>query len=637
MNTAPLRLLIAEDEAAHVEAIRRAFETAGAKVDLRAVANLREYRACIAEWTPDLALVDLNLPDGRGVEVLTHPPEDALFPVLVMTAFGNQEIVVEVMKAGALDYVVKSIEAFAALPCTVERAFREWQLLRGHKQLEEAQRESEEKYRVLVETTDTGFLILNNEGKVIDANAEYVRLTGHRELGDILGKTVIEWTADYDRQNIAAALAQCVKVGFIKNFVFDFVDGNGRITPAEVNAAIIGTGGSMRIVALCRDITVRKRNENELQKMDKLQSIGVLAGGIAHDFNNVLLGLYGNISIAMDDLSKEHPSYAPLEEAEKSMTRAVRLTKQLLTFAKGGDPVKESVSLGTMIGEVARFDLTGSNVSLVYHHDEDLWPVDADRGQLQQVVSNLVINARQAMPKGGHLTITLENADHPSESVPGLRAGRYVKVMVQDTGGGIEPKVLGHIFDPYFTTKQTGSGLGLATVWSIITKHGGHIGVVSELGKGTTFTFYLPASAALPVKTKPPAAEGPAPARLAKLLIMDDDDMVCDLASKILARCGYTVATAPGGQEAIALYRQALESGAPFDAVIMDLTIPGGPGGKEVIKDLLALDPRVHAIVSSGYADDPVMANPSAYGFKGTVAKPYTARALREAVALVLA
>jgi PAS domain S-box-containing protein len=386
------------------------------------------------------------------------------------------------------------------------------------------------------------------------------------------------------------------------------------------------------------DITDRHRSEAELQQLQTLQSIGTLAGGIAHDFNNILLGLFGNISIAMEDLPKEHPCYAPLAEADKAMSRAVRLTKQLLTFAKGGDPVKENVSLGAMVEEVARFDLSGSNVSLICHQGRDLWPVDADKGQIQQVISNLVINARQAMPAGGHLTIALENVDLPEKAIAALRPGHYVKVTVQDECDGINPKVINQIFNPYFTTKQTGSGLGLATVWSIINKHGGHIGVASELGKGATFTFYLPASAApTTAEAKPPAAACTPLASPAKILVMDDDDMVCDLASKILTRCGYSASIAPSGQETIALYRQALEAGAPYDLVIMDLTIPGGIGGKEAVKALLALDPRVRAIVSSGYADDPVMSNPAKYGFKGTVTKPYTARALREAVARALA
>ena len=509
--------------------------------------------------------------------------------------------------------------------------------LTERKQAEDAVRKSEEKYRVLVETTDTGFLILNNDGKVIDANAEYVRLAGHRELADIRGKAVSEWTADYDRQRNAEAVDQCVKVGFIKNFGIDYVDGNGRITPVEVNASISGTGESMRIVSLCRDITERRQAEMELQKLDKLQSIGMLAGGIAHDFNNILQGLYGNISFAKEDLAKGHPRYLSLEEAEKSMTRAVRLTKQLLTFANGGNPVKESVSLGTMVEEIARFNLSGSNVNLVFHSAEDLWLVDADRGQIEQVISNLVINARQAMPKGGCLTITLENADLSAEPVSGLKQRRYIRVIFRDEGCGIDPKMISKIFDPFFTTKQIGSGLGLAIVWSIINKHGGHIDVASELGKGTTFTFCLPASASLlPEETQTPAEECPAKARLAKILALEDEDLVSKILVRMLTPCGYTVVTAPDGQEAVTLYRQAMEVGAPFDAVILDLTIPGGPGGEEVIKDLLALDPNVRAIVSSGYANNPVMSDPAAYGFKGTISKPYTVNALRKIVARVL-
>ena len=396
-------------------------------------------------------------------------------------------------------------------------------------------------------------------------------------------------------------------------------------------------GKVLKWFGTCTDIDEVKKAESELQKVDKLQSIGTLAGGIAHDFNNILQGLFGNISLAMEVLSKEHPGYAPLEDAEKSMSRAVRLTKQLLTFAKGGVPVKEAVSLGAMVEETVRFDLSGSTVRLVCHQAEDLWPVDADRGQIQQVVSNLVVNARQAMPSGGHLTVTLENAELPAEAVPGLGQGRYVKVSVRDEGCGIEPGVIGRIFDPYFTTKPTGSGLGLATVWSIIAKHGGHIGVTSELGKGATFTIHLPASAVPRREEETSKRPAHVISKPAKILVMDDEASVCRLAVQMLSPCGYSVTTTPGGREAIARCKQALEAGEPFDVAIMDLTIPGGVGGVQAIKDLLELTPHVRAIVSSGYADDPAMANPAAYGFKAALAKPYSQNELRDAVARILA
>lgn len=382
---------------------------------------------------------------------------------------------------------------------------------------------------------------------------------------------------------------------------------------------------------------IRKRTDEELQKIDKLKSIGTLAGGIAHDFNNILVGLYGNISLAKELLDPHGPAYQSLEEAEKSMSRAVQLTRQLLTFSKGGTPIKEDVLLGAMIEEIARFDLSGSAIRLCYRDCGNVRPILADKGQIQQVISNLVINARQAMPNGGHLMITLENADLAPDNMFGLQPGCYVKVTVQDTGPGIDPELLGKIFDPYFTTKATGIGLGLTTVWSIIHKHDGHIQAESRKGQGTSFIIHLPASSTrcetdAKVLIDESLSVSSLTARAKKILVMDDEPSICDLISKMLTHVGYSVETVSDGQQALARYQQALASEHPFDGVIMDLTIPGGKGGKEIIKELLALDPQVRAIASSGYAEDPVMANPSTYGFKGTVAKPYTSATLREAV-----
>jgi CheY-like chemotaxis protein len=319
------------------------------------------------------------------------------------------------------------------------------------------------------------------------------------------------------------------------------------------------------------------------------------------------------------------------------MNRAVRLTKQLLTFAKGGEPVKEDVNLGALVEDVAPFDLSGSQVRLVYRQVENLWPAKVDKGQIQQVISNLTINARQAMPAGGRLYITLENVEIQEDFDLCLQHGKYVEIAVRDEGSGIDPKHLGRVFDPYFTTKQTGDGLGLATVYSIVHRHGGHISVVSELGQGTTFTLYLPASETSPrAESRQTAAAYPTLLYPTSVLLMDDQEMVRVIVSKMLTRCGYTVATAPGGREALEMYKQALANGAPFDVVIMDLTIPGGIGGKEAIKNLLAIDPQVRAIVSSGYSDDSVMTNYAEYGFKGIAPKPYTLIELQEVLTRVL-
>jgi PAS domain S-box-containing protein len=501
------------------------------------------------------------------------------------------------------------------------------------KRAEDELREREKNYRTLIETTRTGFLVLDGQGRVMDANAEYVRLSGRRELGEILGRCVIEWTAEHSREKNTVAVTRCIRDRIIQGLEIDYTDLDGRITPIEINATAEGTGADLRILALCRDITERKQGEVELQKIDKLQSVGTLAAGIAHDFNNILQSLYGNISFAKEDIPKGHPSYAFIEKAEKSMNRAVRLTKQLLIFAKGGAPIKETFDLKTMVEETVHFDLSGSNVNLVYHHADDLWQVDADKGQIQQVFSNLVINAREAMPNGGNLYITLQNADLATDAIPTVNPGRYVKIVVKDEGAGIDPARISKIFDPYFTTKHTGSGLGLATVWSIITKHGGYVRVVSELGKGAKFTFYLPATTSvLHIETKSSTVKCPISDRPTKILVMDDEEAICELITQMLARFGCTVATAYGGQKTVALYKQALEAGAPFDLVILDMTIPGEPGGKEVINDLHALDPNVRAIVSSGYADNSVIANPTAYGFKGAIVKPFISNGLREIV-----
>ncbi len=392
-------------------------------------------------------------------------------------------------------------------------------------------------------------------------------------------------------------------------------------------------GQPVKVFATIQDVTERKRAEDELQRMQKLESIGTLAGGIAHDFNNVLTGVFGNISIAKEELSADQPAYEYLQEAEKSLNRATRLTSQLLTFSKGGMPTLEHTSLHELVREVASFDLTGSNVKPVFSISEDLWLANVDKGQIQQVISNLVINAQQAMPNGGTVYIQLENEHIVENQVPGLQPGRYIKLTVKDEGIGIEPKHRDQIFNPYFTTKQTGSGLGLATSYSIIQKHKGHIALESRVGKGTTFTVYLPVSDSREetVAEIPPHQTYPVDQHT-KILVMDDEEMVCNVVERMLMKMGYQVQIAKDGKEAIELYKTAWLANERYEAVIMDLTIPGGMGGKEAVQKILEIDPNANCIVSSGYADDPVMANHEQYGFKGICTKPYSMDELKHAL-----
>lgn len=384
---------------------------------------------------------------------------------------------------------------------------------------------------------------------------------------------------------------------------------------------------------LQNEIAERERIESEFSRIQKLESLGLLAGGIAHDFNNLLGAIMGNISLAMLDIDPESRAHDQLSKADRASLRAQELTRQLLIFSRGGAPVKRPVSLPAVIAEAAGFSLRGSRVLHELSLPKDLWPVEADEGQIMQVFNNLLINADQAMPRGGIIRITGENVTLAPNDVPTLPAGRYVMISVRDAGTGIPKEHLDRIFDPYFTTKQKGSGLGLAATYSIVRRHEGHITVRSDLGSGATFYVYLPASDGV---VAPPARPEKVLTGSGRVLIMDDETEMRNTTGSMLERLGYTVEQAGEGEEAVEKYRAALEAGVPFDAVIMDLTIPGGMGGKEAVRKLLAIDRTARVIVSSGYSDDLVLADFRSYGFQDVVVKPYRIRDLSEVMRRVI-
>lgn len=381
------------------------------------------------------------------------------------------------------------------------------------------------------------------------------------------------------------------------------------------NSATIG------IVIVFRDVTEKRRMENELLKMEKLESVGLLAGGIAHDFNNVLTSVVGNISLAKKHIDNENIAYDRLVKAEKASQRATDLAYRLLTFSRGGEPVRESASIVDILKESSDFGLSGSHIASEFIISEDICNVNVDAGQMSQVFSNLIINAVQAMPNGGKIVYSVRNVMMENNKIPGLEAGAYVQLSVKDTGTGIPKEDIPRIFDPYFTTKPEGSGLGLASVYSIIKRHSGHITVESKQGNGTIFHIFLPVSGSESVCAI--SEEQSATRGHGKVLVMDDEKLVRDVSGEMLKALGYEVELASDGKEAIELYQRASEAGRPFDVVIMDLTIPGGTGGKEAIQKLLSIDPDVKAIVSSGYSNDPVMADFKEYGFRGVIIKPY--------------
>ena len=389
-------------------------------------------------------------------------------------------------------------------------------------------------------------------------------------------------------------------------------------------------------VWVVRDVSDAAKLEMQRSRAARLESLGVLAGGLAHDFNNILVGVVGNLSLAQAMLREEDTSIASrLAEAEASCVRARSVTNQLLTFAKGGAPVKIAASIPELVVECARFALSGSSVAPRFSFDADLWSAEVDVTQTGQVVHNLVLNAMEAMPRGGVVSIGLDNVTVTGtaqwRAVP-VAPGDYVRLSVQDTGVGIDPQQLGHIFDPYYTTKEKNAGLGLAISYSIVQAHGGAITVDSRPGKGSRFDVYLPAASRPAVEATQSVTEH----RPGRVLLMDDDVDVVEVTRDMLEMLGYVADTTSNGTSAIDRFRDAAANGSDFDAVVLDLTVPGGMGGAEAVLGIREIRPDVPVVVTSGYADNPVLAHFREYGFDGVLPKPFglndLARALEEAV-----
>jgi PAS domain S-box-containing protein len=407
---------------------------------------------------------------------------------------------------------------------------------------------------------------------------------------------------------------------------------------ADSAAPIIDSEGNMKgVVLVFRDVTGRIKSEKELLKITKLESLGLLAGGIAHDFNNLLAGLFGNISLAKKRIDPESKAYKNLESAEKIYRRASDLTKQLLAFSKGGEPVKEIADITKIIEESTMFAIRGSSIQVERDFPEDLMRAEVDSGQISQVISNLVINAKQAMPDGGRIWISANNFDNSDMKMPVLERISYIRISVRDEGIGIPRKYLDKIFDPYFTTKQDGSGLGLATAFSIINKHNGLITVNSEPGESATFTFYIPAS----TKSRVDEVTGDEkleslPALNARVLVMDDDPVILNMIEDMLEEIGCFSCCVDDGAKAIEEYNKSYNEGKQYDIVFLDLTVQGGMGGEEAVKRLKHDYPEARCIVSSGYSTDPVISNFRDYGFSGHVTKPYLIRELYNEISRVL-
>ena len=505
--------------------------------------------------------------------------------------------------------------------CVVSRDITE------RKKAEEKIFAEKERLRTTLMSIGDGVIVTDEKGKVILINHVAQRLTGWAEedamgrpLEDVF-RIIDEKTGEKYRDSFERVMKREKKVRLDKDILLISRNGERRIVSVAGSPVKDKYRRVIGAVIVFRDITQEKKHEEERLRLSKLESLGILAGGIAHDFNNILMGILGNISLAKLDIPQDSPAFQRLSDAEISCLNAKNLTNQLLTFAKGGAPVKEPASIKELIEESASFSLRGTSVELVTRIPESLWTVEVDPSQMNQVIQNLVINAVQAMPQGGKVFIEAENVFVKEGDMLPLPPGRYVKISVRDQGIGIPENLLPRIFDPYFTTKQSGSGLGLAICHSIIRQHGGHITVESELNKGTTFHIYIPASKKEYTGMKDEEIkEIPGHGRI---LLMDDEKVVREVTKAMLEKLGYEVTLAETGEEAIKLYKEKKEGGESFDVVILDLTVSGGIGGREAGKRILEYDPEAKIIISSGYFNDPVMAHYKQYGFKGSVPKPY--------------
>ena len=627
-NGRPRTILIVDDNQGLISLIQRClardgFHTAVAYNGQEALNWLSHHRA-------DLLLLDLQLPDMTGEDLINHLDHRAMtLPFIVVTGQGDERLAVKMMKRGARDYFIKDSNLIELLPSIVTQTFEQIQQEKRLAMAEEALRTERERMSITLASIVEGVLTTDTQGRITYMNTMAEELTGWREQ-EATGRPIEEVVRFLDEgfnKNGDHPVIHVLRNGVALHPLHHTPMCDRMLKERPVIVSVSPLRRSDRnllgTVVILRDMTERITLDQEMLKASKLDSLGLLAGGIAHDFNNLLTAILGNLSMIQTWMNPKDHLFPFVSEAESASLRAKFLTLQLLTFAKGGSPLKKPLALQNMVSESANFALSGSSTRCHSDIPDDLWLVNADEGQIGQVVHNLALNAHQAMPAGGTLTIHGENvivseedAARKTLSAP----GKYVKLTIQDCGNGIPPYAIHKIFDPYFTTKPTGSGLGLSTAYSVIKNHHGIITASSVPGQGSTFTIYLPAHAEAQITTAPSPLFANGEGRI---LVMDDEESIRLMLGEMLRYLGYDVQCVAEGKEALDRYQEAFHTHRPFSAVILDLTVPGGLGGKDIMRQLQEFDPHVKGIVASGYCNDPVISRYSAFGFHGVVAKPF--------------
>jgi len=620
-------ILVVDDEESALTALERALRR---EYNVFSATNGEDALAIMEQNDIHLVIADYRMPGMTGVEFLEKTLQDHPRTIrVILTAYTNEQLLTDAIN-------IVNAHGFLTKPWDtdeVKSLVKKWEKAETkRKRAEEDLRESQKYAQSLIHSSLDMIIAVDRDRNIIEFNKAAQETFGYSQE-EAIGKDIAILYSDPEQGSKINDAVR--KTG---QFTGEVVNRrrNGSVFPSFVSASVLRDAKDrfIGVMGISRDITKREQMKDELVRVQSLDAIGVLAGGIAHDFNNILTGILGNISLAKIYTEPDRISER-LTEADRACVKARELVQHLLTFSKGGAPIKKVASVARLLRGSVAFALSGSNVKCEFSISDDLWPAEIDEAQINQVMNNVIINADQAMPDGGKIEVSASNLNI-EENAPGLQPGPYIKLSIADQGIGISEEHMQKIFDLFFTTKKRGRGLGLATTYSIVKKHNGHIAVESRIGMGTTFHIYLPASPEeSPVQKE--EAEGRPIKGEGRILVMDDEKHIRDLAAEMLYSIGYRVTTTIDGNEALDLYKEAMDSGQSYDAVIIDLTIPGGMGGKETIRNLLKIDPEAKAIVSSGYSNDPIMADSREYGFKGVIAKPYKVKQLSKVLHEVIA
>jgi len=614
------RIMIVEDESIVAHDIRKTLQLYGYEV-LSVESSGESALERFSKDPPDLVLMDIML-KGRLDGIETSRQIHTLYgvPVIFLTSYSDDRLLEQAKKTEAFGYLIKPYQD-RELKTVVEMVLYK-------AKMERILKEKEEWLSITMNSIGDGLIATDRQGRIVLANPVAEKIFGiskDRLIGEPIDRIFIckpEKGEDSDENPVLKVIRDGKAIQSEFETLLYKPDGEAipvdfKITRNESEEKqIIGA------VVVFNDISEERRIQSGLLKMQKLESVGRLAGGIAHEFNNVLTAVLGNISLVKMFTEGSGDMYECLNEAEKASLRARDLAQKLMIFSKGGSPVKETASIKELIEESAEFALKGSSAMCEFELPSALWPVEVDIDQMNQVISNVILNAAEAMEGAGVITVKAENYELES-NYSSLAEGRYVKIEIADTGPGIPRENLHQLFDPYFSTKQPGKGMGLAICFSIVKRHGGHIDVESEIGKGTVVTIFVPASLRkLNVKEEINKAETVKTSGR-RVLFLDDKEVVRASARRILMRLGYDVVCVNEGSEAVDRYSSAMAENRAFDAVILDLTVSGGMGGKECIALLRKLDPNVKAIASSGYPEDSAISDLEVLGFNGFLVKPY--------------